>query len=166
LDTEKEIKFSSVKKKTKKQKCTRLGPSGALSFRPSTAPRSSLPVGCPRSTARQGSEPYVRDPTAARRRGFSSRSARGLVPPRRTNKLRGARSLHNTSVVQRCSILTWTGSMGDQESPWPRSVAHIALGGCAGLPSPQVGEWTSKFVVEGVRVRAAPANCKKLNFGP
>ncbi|KAG2654771.1 hypothetical protein PVAP13_1NG499719 [Panicum virgatum] len=33
--------------------------------------------------------------------------------------------------------------MGDQGGPWPRSVAHIALGGCAGLPSPQEGEWTS-----------------------
>ncbi|OEL18999.1 hypothetical protein BAE44_0019982 [Dichanthelium oligosanthes] len=25
--------------------------------------------------------------------------------------------------------------MGDHEGPWPRSVAHIALCGCAGLPS-------------------------------
>ena len=25
--------------------------------------------------------------------------------------------------------------MGDHEGPWPRSVARIALAGCAGLPS-------------------------------
>ncbi|CAD5174253.1 unnamed protein product [Musa acuminata subsp. malaccensis] len=33
--------------------------------------------------------------------------------------------------------------MGDQEGSWPRSAASIALGRRAGLPSPQVGEWTS-----------------------
>ncbi|WVZ82269.1 hypothetical protein U9M48_029552, partial [Paspalum notatum var. saurae] len=33
--------------------------------------------------------------------------------------------------------------MGGQDDPWPGSVVHIARGGCVGLPSPQVGEWTS-----------------------
>ena len=72
-------------------------------------------------------------------------------------------SVFNQGLGDLRNILTWTGSMGDQEDPWPRSMVHIALGGCVGLPSPQVGEWTSKFVAEGVRVRAALANLK-LNF--
>ncbi|KAL9367483.1 hypothetical protein Peur_038682 [Populus x canadensis] len=46
--------------------------------------------------------------------------------------------------------------MGDQEGPWPRSAASIALRMGAGLRSPKLGEPASKFVAEGAAQAAAP----------
>ncbi|KAJ6877972.1 hypothetical protein NC651_030650 [Populus alba x Populus x berolinensis] len=50
--------------------------------------------------------------------------------------------------------------MGDPEGPWSRSVTSIARRRGAGLRSPQEGEPTSKFVVEGAAPVAAPVQFK------
>ncbi|KAJ6928935.1 hypothetical protein NC652_012946 [Populus alba x Populus x berolinensis] len=53
------------------------------------------------------------------------------------------------------------GSMSDQEGPWPRSVASIALRMGAGLRSSQVGDPTSKLVAERAAQVAVLSNPSK-----
>ena len=68
---------------------------------------------------------------------------RFLVPPRPAEEHREEEPAIRGGRGATFTLLTWTGSTADHEGLWPRLVAHIALSGCAGLPSSQAGEWTS-----------------------
>uniref|UniRef100_A0A6N2LFA9 Uncharacterized protein n=1 Tax=Salix viminalis TaxID=40686 RepID=A0A6N2LFA9_SALVM len=73
-------------------------------------------------------------------RGHSFRFNLTTIPHGGNTRSQTSGTCINKEPTATQHILTWTGSMGDQDCPWSRSVTSTALRRGAGLRSPQVGE--------------------------